>query len=314
MTRYGLSRLLALIPVLLGTSIVTFLLIHLVPGDPAVALLGLEADERAIATLRTKLSLDQPLVVQYATWLALVLKGDFGRSVQGGRDVLSLLFGALGPTAILAAAALALSLLIAIPAGVVAATRRGTGKDLAASLIALAGLSMPSFWLGVLLILTFSIRFPLLPSSGYVSPLVDPLAHLKHLILPAVTLGSALAAGTMRMTRAVMIDIMRADFIRTARAKGLSEQTVVWRHALANARVTLLTLIGIQLGQLLGGVVITETIFGWPGIGKVTVDAIFARDYAVVQGAVLLTAAIYVVLNLVVDLAYTFLDPRIRDA
>ncbi|MDB5513597.1 MAG: binding--dependent transport system inner rane component family protein [Tardiphaga sp.] len=312
MTRYLGTRLISLVPILFGTSVVAFLLIRLVPGDPAVALLGMEADPRSLAALRQQLALDQPIPVQYVTWLGHILTGDFGRSIQGGRAVFPLLIGALAPTALLSAAALVISLLIAIPAGIVAATHRNSGADYTASFLALCGLSLPSFWLGILLILMFSIYWPLFPASGYVSPLVDPIAHLRHLVLPAVTLGAALAAATMRMTRATMLEVLRADYVRTARAKGLSQRRVIWGHALRNARIPIVTLLGIQLGQLLGGVVITETVFSWPGIGKLTVDAIFARDYPVVQGAVLLTATLFVLINLVTDLIYTVLDPRVR--
>jgi peptide/nickel transport system permease protein len=312
MARYLATRLISLIPILFGTSVVAFLLVRLVPGDPAIALLGMEADARSLAALRQQMALDQPVVVQYVTWISHILTGDFGRSIQGGRAVFPLLLGALAPTALLAAAALVISLVIAIPAGIVAATRRNSGADYAASFLALCGLSLPSFWLGILLILAFSIYFPILPASGYVSPLVDPIGHLRHLVLPALTLGAALAAATMRMTRAAMLEVMRADYVRTARAKGLSRRTVIWGHALRNARMPIVTLLGIQLGQLLGGVVVTETVFSWPGIGKLTVDAIFARDYPVVQGAVLLTATLFVLINLVTDLIYTALDPRVR--
>jgi peptide/nickel transport system permease protein len=312
MARYLATRLISLIPILFGTSVVAFFLVRLVPGDPAIALLGMEADARSLAALRQQLALDQPIIVQYVTWLGHILTGDFGRSIQGGRAVFPLLMGALAATALLSAAALVISLVIAIPAGIVAATRRNSGADYAASFLALCGLSLPSFWLGILLILTFSIYLPLFPASGYVSPLVDPIAYLRHLVLPAVTLGAALAAATMRMTRATMLEVLRADYIRTARAKGLSRRSVIWGHALANARIPIVTLLGIQLGQLLGGVVITETVFSWPGIGKLTVDAIFARDYPVVQGAVLLTATLFVLINLLTDLIYTALDPRVR--
>jgi peptide/nickel transport system permease protein len=312
MARYIATRLISLVPILFGTSVVAFLLVRLVPGDPAIALLGMEADARSIAALRQQLALDQPIIVQYVTWLGHILTGDFGRSIQGGRAVFPLLMGALAPTALLSAAALVISLVIAIPAGIVAATRRNSGADYAASFLALCGLSLPSFWLGILLILTFSIYLPLFPASGYVSPLVDPIDYLRHLVLPAVTLGAALAAATMRMTRATMLEVLRADYVRTARAKGLSRRSVIWGHALRNARIPIVTLLGIQLGQLLGGVVITETVFSWPGIGKLTVDAIFARDYPVVQGAVLLTATLFVLINLLTDLIYTALDPRVR--
>lgn len=305
-------RIVGLVPILFGTSLVVFLLVRLIPGDPATALLGMEATDAAIAALRERLALDQPLVTQYLTWIGNIFAGDFGRSIQGGREVLPLLLGALLPTLWLSLAALAVSLVIAIPAGVTSATRRDSASDYAVSFFALCGLSMPSFWLGVLLILTFSIYLPILPASGYVAPSEDFTAFMWHLVLPAVTLGTALAAAVMRMTRSSMLDVLRADFVRTARSKGLSAQRVIWRHAFRNAQIPIITLLGIQLGQLLGGVVITETVFSWPGIGKVTVDAIFARDYAVVQGAVLLTATLFVLINLATDVIYTLIDPRLR--
>lgn len=312
MLRVALTRVASLLPILLGISVITFSLIRLVPGDPVIALLGMEANEAAMQALRRQLALDQPLVAQYFAWAGRILTGDFGRSIQGGRDVLRLLLGALGPTALLSLAALIVSLLISIPAGIVAATRRNSVADYSASFVALCGLSMPSFWLGILLIMGLSIAWPIFPASGYVAPGDDLLAFLRHLVLPAVTLGAALAAATMRMTRATMLEVLRADYVRTARAKGLTERSVVWNHALSNARMPIVTLLGIQFGQLLGGVVITETVFSWPGIGKLTVDAIFARDYPVVQGAVLVTATLFVLINLATDLIYTALDPRVR--
>lgn len=305
-------RVLSLVPVLFGTSLVVFFLTRLIPGDPVVALLGMEATPEAIAALRTRFALDSALPVQYLTWLGSILTGDFGRSIQTGRPVLPLLLGAFLPTLWLSLAATLVSLAIALPAGVVAATRRDTAADYGASFIALCGLSMPSFWLGVLLILTFSIHLPILPASGYVAPGDDLLAFARHLVLPAVTLGTALAAAIMRMTRSTMLEVLDADFVRTARAKGLRRRSIVWRHAFGNAQIPIVTLLGVQFGQLLGGVVITETVFSWPGIGKLTVDAIFARDYPVVQGAVLLTAMLFVLINLVTDLVYTFIDPRLR--
>lgn len=314
MGRYVAGRIASLVPILFGTSLVAFLLVRLVPGDPAIAMLGLEATPEAIEAMRRRLALDQPLTVQYFTWLGGILTGDFGRSIQGNREVLPLLLGALGPTALLSLAALIVSLIIAIPAGIVAATRRNTAADYGVSVVALCGLSLPNFWVGILLILAFSITFPILPASGYVSPLRDFGAFLAHLVLPAVTLGTALAAATMRMTRAAMLEVLRSDYVRTATAKGLSRRRVVWGHALRNAQLPIVTLLGIQAGQLLGGVVVTETVFSWPGIGKLTVDAIFARDYPVVQGAVLLTALLFVLINLLTDLIYTLIDPRIRYA
>jgi peptide/nickel transport system permease protein len=219
---------------------------------------------------------------------------------------------ALGPTLLLAGAALLVSLAIALPAGIVAATRRNRPADFAVSLVALCGLSLPSFWLGILLILTLSIAWPIFPASGYASLLSDPWTALRHLVLPAATLGVALAGASMRMTRSAMLEVLPADYIRTAHAKGLGPRRVVWRHALRNALIPIVTLVGIQLGQLLGGVVVTETVFAWPGIGKLVVDAIFARDYPVVQGAILVTATLFVLLNLVTDLICLALDPRQR--
>jgi peptide/nickel transport system permease protein len=306
------GRLLALVPILFGLSLLTFVLLALVPGDPVTAMLGLEASPEAIATLRAKLALDQPLPIRFAAWLGHVLIGDFGRSIQSGRPVLGMVMSAIGPTAILALAALAISVCIALPAGVIAARRRNRPADFAVSIVALCGLSLPSFWLGILLVLGLSIAIPVFPSSGYVPFTTDPLGALHHLVLPAITLGVALAAASMRMTRSAMLDVLPADYIRTAHAKGLTPRRVVWRHALRNALIPIITLLGIQFGQLLGGVVVTETVFGWPGIGKLVVDAIFARDYPVVQGAILLTAALFVLLNLATDIACTALDPRQR--
>jgi peptide/nickel transport system permease protein len=304
------GRLLALVPILFGLSLMCFGLLALVPGDPVTAMLGLEADPAAIATLRAKFALDQPFVVRFGVWLGHLLTGDLGRSIQTGRPVLRMVLDALGPTAELAGAALLVSLLIAVPAGVVSATRRNQKADFIVSLIALCGLSLPSFWLGILLILGLSIAVPIFPSSGFVAFATHPLDAVYHLALPALTLGVALAAGSMRMTRASMLEVLPHDYIRTAHAKGLSPRRVVWRHALRNALIPIVTLTGIQLGQMLGGVVVTETVFSWPGIGKLTVDAIFARDYPVVQGAVVVTATLFVLINLVTDLACVALDPR----
>lgn len=299
-------------PILFGISLVSFVLIQLVPGDPITAMVGLEASDAAIEALRARHGLDEPLPVQYAIWVGNVLQGDLGRSIQTGRPVLSMLGDALGPTLQLALAAIVVSLLIAIPAGIASAVRRNGPVDFAASFVALCGLSVPSFWLGIILILAFSIHLPLLPASGRV-PLSESVAgNLSTLILPAVTLGTSLAAASMRMTRSAMLEVMGQDYVRTAWAKGLRPREVIGRHAFRTALMPVVTLLGIQMGQVLGGVVITETVFSWPGIGKLTVDAIFARDYPVVQGAVLLTATSFVLINLATDLAYAVLDPRIR--
>jgi peptide/nickel transport system permease protein len=308
------GRLLALLPILFGISLLSFALLAMIPGDPVTAMLGLEATPEAIATLRARYALDQPLPLRFAAWLAHVLQGDLGRSIQTGRPVAAMVATALLPTIQLAGAALLISLAIALPAGLLAATRRDRPTDLLVSIAALCGLSLPSFWLGILLILGLSIALPILPSSGYVAFLADPIQALRHLTLPAITLGVALAAASMRMTRSAVLEILPADFIRTAHAKGLTETRVVLRHALRNALIPIVTLVAIQLGQLLGGVVVTETVFSWPGIGKLTVDAIFARDYPVVQGAILATATLFVLLNLATDLLCLALDPRQRGA
>lgn len=305
-------RLLSLLPVLFGICLLSFVLLALVPGDPVTAMLGLEADPAAIVALRAKYALDDPLPLRFLAWFGHVLTGDLGRSVQTGRPVLATVVAALIPTLQLGAAATVVSLVIAIPTGIVAAARRNGAADFVASFLALCGLSLPSFWLGIMLILGFSIALPLLPSSGYAPFLTTPGAAFAHLVLPAITLGAAMAAGTMRMTRAAMIEVLSADYIRTARAKGMPRRRVVWHHALRNALLPVTTLVGLQMGQLLGGVVITESVFSWPGIGKLTVDAIFARDYPVVQGSILVTATLFVLINLVTDLLYTVLDPRLR--
>lgn len=306
-----MKRVLSAVLVLFGSSVVAFLLIRLAPGDPALARLGLEADAASVAAVRRGFALDQPLVLQYAHWLSQIFSGDLGRSLQTGRPVLSMLFGALGPTILLSLTALVLSIAIAVPAGVMAASRHERFSDYAWSLAAVLALSVPSFWLGMLLVFAFAIYLPVLPASGYVSPSVDPFGFLRHLALPALTLGIAFAASSLRMTRAAMLDILGADFIRTARAKGLRRGVVLRRHALPNAIIPIVTVLGLQMGQSFGGVVVTETLFAWPGLGKLTVDAVFARDYPVVQGAVLATATLFLLINFLTDLLYVRLDARI---
>lgn len=308
--RYLAIRILAIVPILFGISVLTFLMVKMVPGDPIVAMIGLEATDEAIATLRARYGLDQPLPVQYFTWLGALLQGDMGRSIQTGRPVAAMLADAIWPTAQLATVAILISLIIALPAGILSAVKRNRPLDYIASLVALFGLSVPSFWLGIMLILWLSIAFPIFPASGYVPLFEDPWGNLKTLTLPALTLGTSLAAATMRMTRSAMLEVLGQDYVRTAWAKGLGPRAVITRHAFRTALMPVVTLLGIQMGQVLGGVVITETVFSWPGIGKLTVDAIFARDYPVVQGAVLMTATIFVMINLATDLVYALLDPR----
>lgn len=312
MPNYLLLRALNILPVAAGITLVSFSLIHLAPGDPATTFLGLEGDDASIATLKQKLGLDRSLVEQYLRWLGHVLSGDLGHSTQSGRPVFSELIEALGPTMLLSAMALAISLAVAVPAGIVAAIHRNSTIDWLLSFVALCGLSLPSFVVAIMLILALTVYAQVLPASGYVSPTASPLEHLRHVILPALTLATALSAATMRMTRTAMLGELGKDYIRTARAKGLPRWRVVFRHVFPNAQIPVLTLLGIQLGQLLGGVVIAETMFSWPGIGKLTVDAVLARDYPVLQGSLLLTGAIFTLINLLVDVIYTLIDPRVR--
>lgn len=306
------TRILSVIPVLFGLCVLSYTLLAMIPGDPVTAMLGMDATPEAVATLRAKFALDQPLPIRFLSWFGHLLTGDLGRSIQTGRPVLNMVMTALIPTMELGLAALIISLVIAIPAGVISASRRNSAADYGVSLLSLAGLSLPSFWLALLLVLFLSIRLQLFPSSGHVPFTEDPWTALHHIVLPAITLGVAMAASTMRMTRAAMLEVLNADYIRTARAKGLPFRKVVWKHALRNALIPVTTLVGLQLGQLMGGVVVTETVFAWPGIGKLTVDAIFARDYPVVQGAILASAVLFVFINLATDLLYAVLDPRLR--
>lgn len=312
MISYFARRVTVALPVLIGVSLASFFLIRLVPGDPAVALLGTEADEAALVTLRHALALDRPLSSQFVAWISHVLAGDFGRSIASGRLVLPMLQGAFGPTAILATAAVVMAVLIGVPCGIFAATHRKSTRAGALTILSLFGLSMPSFWIGLLLIFAFSIQLPLFPASGYVSPFESPMDHLAHLALPALTLGIAMTSSTMRITRTAMLQALRAPHVRTALAKGLSVRRAVWKHAFPCAWATIVVQLAVQAGKLLGGVVVIETVFSWPGIGKLAVDAVFARDYPVIQGVVLLTAVIFVLINLIADLSHAMLDPRVR--
>jgi len=297
------TRLGAALVVALGVCTLVFLLIHLVPGDPVEAMLGESAQPADRAALRASLGLDRPLAEQYRRYISGLLRLDLGRSFQDQRPVSEILGERLPATLKLATAALLLALLLAVPLGVFAARRRGSPLDAGAMAFSLIGVSMPNFWLGPLLILVFSLWLGWTPVSGSDDP--------ASLVLPAVTLGTALAAILARMVRASVLEVLGEDYIRTARAKGLSEPAVLWRHALRNAWLPVLTLIGMQLGGLLGGAVITETVFAWPGVGSLLVEAIQARDFPVVQGCVLLISLVYVLVNTLTDLAYAGVDPRV---
>ncbi len=307
-----LKRLAGVVPTLVLVSMLIFGLQQLLPGDPDRILAGEDQDPAVIAYLHRKLHLDQPLPVRYGYWLAGVLRGDLGESVRHQQPVLELIAQKLPVTLELAVLAFAIALLIGIPAGIVAAVGRGTVWGTLANAFSLGGLSTPNFWLGILMILLFSVRLGWLPASGYVSPFENLGANLAAMAMPAFVLGQAVAAVLMRHTRSAVLQAMSADWVRTARAKGLAEPVVVLKHALRNALTPIITLGALELGTLLSGAVLTEQVFTIPGFGKLIVDAVFNRDYAVVQGVVLVTATTYVTLNLLADLSILALDPRLH--
>jgi peptide/nickel transport system permease protein len=312
MFTYLLRRLAIIIPTLLFVSMIIFGLQQLLPGDPALALAGEERDPAVIAYLHQKYHLDEPLPVRYALWLGGVLRGDLGESIRINKPVLDLVLEKLPVTAELAGLAILVALAIGIPAGVLSAVKNGRWLDYGANVFALWGLSTPNFWLGFLLILLFSVKLGWLPASGFVSPTEDLGQNLRAMIMPAFVLGNAIAAVMMRHTRSAMLQVLGMDYVRTARAKGLAERVVILKHALRNALVPVVTLGALEFGQLLSGAVLTEQVFTIPGFGKLIVDAVFNRDYAVVQGVVLCTATAYIVLNLCADLAYFLVNPRLR--
>ena len=305
-------RLLQLIPTLFLVSVLIFLLQQLLPGDPALVMAGEEKDPAVIEQIRKQYRLDQPLPVQYGYWMAGVLRGDLGESMRIQQPVAELIAQKLPVTLQLAVMAMGFALLIGIPAGVISAVKRGTAWDTAANVLALGGLSTPNFWLGIMMIFLFSVTLGWLPASGYVSPLEDLGQSLATTVMPAFVLGSGIAAVLMRHTRSAMLQAMTADYVRTARAKGLLEHVVVLRHALRNALTPVITLGALEFGTLLSGAVLTEQVFSIPGFGKLIVDAVFNRDYAVVQGVVLVTATVYIVLNLLADILYVLANPRLR--
>jgi peptide/nickel transport system permease protein len=312
MSTFLTRRLATIVPTLLFVSMLVFGLQQLLPGDAAVALAGEDRDPSVIAHLRAKLHLDQPLPVRYAYWLGGVLRGDLGESQRIQKPVTALIAEKLPVTIELAAIAIVIALVIGIPAGIVSAVFKGTAWDYAANAVALWGLSTPNFWLGIMLILLFSVSLGWLPASGYVSPFEDLRTNLASMIMPAFVLGNAIAAVLMRHTRSAMLQVLSSDYVRTARAKGLDERVVVLHHALRNALVPIITLGALEFGTLLSGAVLTEQVFTIPGFGKLIVDAVFNRDYAVVQGVVLFTATVYIALNLLADLAYFAVNPRMR--
>ena len=306
------KRILQLIPTLFFVSVIIFSLQQLLPGDPATIMAGEDRDPAVIAQIRKQYRLDQPIPIQYVYWVKGVLTGDFGESMRIKQPVRSLILEKLPVTLQLGLMAILIAVTIGVSAGIVSAVKKGTVWDYAANVFALWGLSTPNFWLGIMLIFLFSVELGWLPASGYVSPSENLRASLATTIMPAFVLGNAIAAILMRHTRSAMLQALGSDYVRTARAKGLFERAVVLKHAMRNALTPVITLGALEFGTLLSGAVLTEQIFTIPGFGKLIVDAVFNRDYAVVQGVVLVTATIYIMLNLLADIAYVLVNPRLR--
>ncbi|MDF2641604.1 MAG: gsiC 1 [Pseudomonas sp.] len=314
MLMFIFRRLLSAIPTLILVSLFVFTLQKLLPGDPVLAMAGEERDPAVMEYLRDKYRLNDPLPLQYIHWVGNVLQGDFGTSLRTEQPVTALLASKLPVTIELAVLALLIALLIGIPTGVISAVRKGTAVDYGANVVALSGISIPHFWLGILLIMIFAVKLQWLPASGFVPLGEDVGQNLKTLILPAFVLGAGLSGVLMRHTRSAMLEVLRADYVRTARAKGLFPRAVILKHALRNALMPIVTLTTLLFGELLGGAVLTEQVFSIPGFGKMIVDAVFNRDYAVVQGVVLCVAIGFLLLNLLADVLYRMINPRLRTA
>ncbi|MEZ5779830.1 MAG: ABC transporter permease [Paracoccaceae bacterium] len=307
-------RILIAIPTILLISVFVFFLQKLLPGDPVLALAGEDRNPEILAFLREKYRLNDPLYVQYFTWIGNALQGDLGISLRTQQPVLTLIGQKLPVTIQLAIMALIVAVVIGIPAGIISAYRKGSWIDWLANIVALSGLSVPNFWLGIMLILLVSVKLGWLPASGYQPFFDDPLQSIRTMLMPAFVLGTGLAATLMRHTRSAMLGVLKSDYVRTARAKGLSERTVVVKHALRNALVPIVTVVTLLFGELLAGAVLTEQIFTIPGFGKLVVDAVFNRDYAVVQGIVLCTAIAFIAMNILADALYRVLNPRMRNS
>lgn len=304
MVSYIIRRLLLTVPTLIGVTLIVFSMVRLIPGDPAIAIAGEHASVEVVTAIRERLGLDRPFIVQYAIFLGNLLRGDLGRSAWTGRPVSTELWGRFRNTLELTGASILIALVVGLVAGIISATRQYSFFDYIAMVGAMMGVSIPIFWLGLMLMLLFAVFLGWLPAMGR--------GTIAHLVLPAVALSTGSAAIIARMTRSSMLEVFHQDYIRTARAKGVIERLVIFKHAMRNALVPVVTIVGLQFGALLGGAILTETVFAWPGMGRLIVEAIFARDYPLVQGGVLLAAAAFVLVNLVVDLLYSFIDPRIR--
>lgn len=311
--RYALSRLLQAIPVLLLSSILVFLLVHFAQGDPVRMALGIEASDEAVDAMRRAYGLNQPLWVQYASWLGGVLAGNFGRSVLTGYDVSELLAQRLPATFALAFVAIVFSILLALPLGIVAALNRNRFADHVVTTVTSIAIAVPQFWLGILFILVMAVQLGWFPAGGYVSPLESPFGFARIVFLPALTLSLYIAAALARFIRTSLVDVLQEDYIRTARSKGMAQHTIVIVHALRNALIPAVTVLGVQFGRLLAGTIIVEAVFSWPGLGQLMLSAINNRDFAVVQGALMLFVVLVVASNLITDFLYSIIDPRIRN-
>ncbi|MGN6581074.1 MAG: ABC transporter permease [Bordetella sp.] len=312
MLRYLLNRLIGLVVVMFIVATIVFVILRITPGDPAAVMLGPQATQQDIAALRAQLGLDQSILTQYVTWLGHLAQGDLGRSIFLNKPVLTVLADRAEPTFWLTLMSLAIATAIALPVGILSAVKRGTALDQTVQGFSMFTSSVPSFWLGLLLMEFFSVKLGWLPVSGYGGPGAGIGDRLSHLILPAVVLGLVNSALITRFIRASMLDVLRDDYVRTARAKGLTETRVILRHAVRNALIPILTVLGLTAALLVSGAVVTETVFGLPGVGSLVVSAVLRRDYPVIQGALLVIAAIYVLINLFIDLLYLLVDPRVR--
>ncbi len=306
-----IKKILAVIPKLLAISIILFFLINVLPGDAAMGMLSDDSSYEYYMQLKEKMGLDRPAVERYLDWLSGMLKGDFGKSLISGQPVAQRIAQRFPYTIELTVLAIIISMLIALPAGILSAVKRNSPLDVSSSIMSMVGVAVPSFWLGMLLIILFSLKLKWLPASGYVAISKGLFANLQKMILPAIAVGIAFTATVMRQTRSAMLEVLGKDYVLTARAKGLKERIVVWKHALRNALIPVITVISMQIGRLIGGVIVTETVFVLPGMGNAIADAILSRDYPVVMGMIMVVASIVVFINLFVDILYIFIDPRI---
>ncbi len=312
--QYVVQRLLLALVVVLGITFVVFMIMQIVPGDPARVILGPYASDESVAGLRDRLGLDRPFFEQYLTWLSKAARGDFGQSLLNGQEVAPQLHGRIGPSFELAIVSLVIGLVIAFPIGIISALKPGSAIDIIATVFSQIGVSIPSFWMGILLIIVFSLNLDLLPPSGYTPIWEDAGDWLAHIVLPAFTAGFVSASIQTRFIRSAMLDVLNANYVQTARAKGLNERTVIMRHALRNALINIVTIIGLQITALFSGIVIVEVVFSWPGLGRLAFNAVEERDYPLLQGAVMVVAIMVTLVNLFVDLLYFLLDPRIEYA